>query len=97
MSRVQLPYVSITYSTLAQLVERAAVNRLVPGSSPGGGASPCENGATDLDKVGKHICFLFSFTDPTVNIEQTPEAIGRMGLFVPPFNEGHIWLIRLIG
>lgn len=26
------------YSTLAQLVERAAVNRLVPGSSPGGGA-----------------------------------------------------------
>ena len=27
-----------THSTLAQLVERATVNRVVPGSSPGGGA-----------------------------------------------------------
>ena len=26
------------YSTLAQLVERPTVNRMVPGSSPGGGA-----------------------------------------------------------
>ena len=33
------PPTSTTYSTLAQLVERSAVNRIVPGSSPGGGAT----------------------------------------------------------
>lgn len=32
------PAPTILYSTLAQLVERATVNRMAPGSSPGGGA-----------------------------------------------------------
>ena len=34
------------YSTLAQLVERPTVNRMVPGSSPGGGAKTMGTGVT---------------------------------------------------
>lgn len=42
---------TILYSTLAQLVERATVNRMVPGSSPGGGAMPVSPSGQWLEPV----------------------------------------------